>query len=77
MNEIVDEFHGQGGAYILENGVRCRVEEPTKDHPEGNCARDKDGKVLVFNPPKAKKPAAASEAGPATSAPSSAKGGAK
>lgn len=32
-----------GGSYIVENGVRRRVEEPTRDHPEGNCARESDG----------------------------------
>ena len=41
-----DEFHGQGGAYVIRDGKRVRVEEPTKDHPEGNRPRDKDGKPL-------------------------------
>lgn len=41
-----DEFHGQGGSYIMKDGKRTRVTEPTKDHPEGNRARDKDGKAL-------------------------------
>lgn len=41
-----DEFHGQGGSYIVENGARRRVEESTKDHPEGNRPRDADGKPL-------------------------------
>lgn len=26
----VDEFHGKGGAYVIENGVRRLVEEPTR-----------------------------------------------
>jgi len=46
MSERQDEFHGQGGAYVVRSGKRVRVEEPTKDHPEGNRPRDKDGKPL-------------------------------
>jgi hypothetical protein len=49
-----DEFHGKGGAYVVgEDGVRRRATDedgneihPTKDHPEGNAPRDKDGKLL-------------------------------
>lgn len=26
----IDEFHGKGGAYVIENGVRKLAEEPTK-----------------------------------------------
>ena len=46
MSERQDEFHGQGGAYVVRSGKRVRVEEPTKDHPEGNRPRDRDGKPL-------------------------------
>jgi hypothetical protein len=48
--EQVDEFHGIGGAYVFENGVRRRVEEPTKDHPEGNAPRDHKGRLIEFAP---------------------------
>lgn len=40
-----DEFHGQGGAYVRgKDGVRRRVEEPTRDHEQGNRARDAQGR---------------------------------
>ena len=52
-----DEFHGQGGSYIVENGVRRRVEAPTKDHPEGNRPRDAEGKPLDVVPATDDKPA--------------------
>lgn len=35
-----------GGSYIVENGVRRRVEEPTAPHPDGNCAREADGRPV-------------------------------
>lgn len=37
----------EGGSYIVnpETGKRERVEH-TQDHPEGNCARDAEGKPL-------------------------------
>jgi len=44
--EKTDEFHGQGGAYVMRDGKRVRVEAPTKDHPEGNRPRDADGRPL-------------------------------
>lgn len=28
-----------GGRYVVKDGVRTLVEEPTQDHPEGNRAR--------------------------------------
>jgi hypothetical protein len=35
-----DEFAGQGGSYLVDkNGKRIRVEE-TRNHPQGNCARE-------------------------------------
>jgi hypothetical protein len=43
---MTDEFHGQGGRYEIRDGKRVRIEAPTKDHPEGNCARDADGKAI-------------------------------
>ena len=68
-----DEFHGQGGSYIVENGVRRRVEEPTQDHPEGNRPRDTNGRPLDIAPapeqpasdksPKRNSPAAARASG--------------
>lgn len=37
----------EGGSYIIDpkTGERQRVEH-TQDHPEGNCARDAEGKPL-------------------------------
>lgn len=32
-----------GGRYVVEDGVRRLVEEPTAEHPEGNRARESDG----------------------------------
>ena len=32
-----------GGRFEIRDGKRVRVEEPTKDHPEGNRAREADG----------------------------------
>lgn len=48
MNKAVqDEFFGRGGSYVVgADGVRECVEHPTKDHPEGNTARDRHGKAL-------------------------------
>lgn len=46
-----DEFEGQGGAYEVRDGKRVRVEEPTKDHPEGNRPRDEHGKPLDTSSP--------------------------
>lgn len=45
-----------GGCYVIENGVRRLVEEPTADHPEGNRAREANGTPV---------PPAGTEAGPA------------
>ncbi len=42
-----DEFAGQGGRYEMREGKRVRIEESTQDHPEGNTARDKDGRPIV------------------------------
>jgi hypothetical protein len=42
-----DEFHGVGGSYIVENGVRRQVEKPTQDHPDGNRPRNSDGTAIV------------------------------
>lgn len=36
-----------GGRYVVKDGVRTLVEEPTKDHPEGNRARDEHGKPVA------------------------------
>lgn len=66
---ILDEFHGIGGAYVVENGVRTRVEMHTIDHPEGNAPRDRNGKLIVFADPEAKKKAkVADTAAPAAAA---------
>lgn len=55
-----DEFDGMGGAYVMKDGKRVRVEEPTRDHPDGNRARDKDGKPLE-RAPEPEQPAPAPE----------------
>ena len=37
----------QGGSYVVEKpGDKPRLVECTKDHAEGNCARDKRGKPI-------------------------------
>ena len=45
-NETPDEFHGQGGSYEIRDGKRVRIEEPTRDHEQGNRARTADGTAL-------------------------------
>jgi hypothetical protein len=52
----------EGGSYVVENGVRRRVEEPTRSHPEGNTNRDAEGRAIDY----AGQPVAS---GPAASAP--------
>lgn len=32
-----------GGCYVVKEGVRTLVEEPTRPHPEGNRAREASG----------------------------------
>ena len=36
-----DEFDGQGGSYLMDpkTGKRTRLDEPIKEHPDGNRAR--------------------------------------
>lgn len=70
----VDEFHGIGGSYVVDkDGIRRRVEEPTRDHPEGNAPRDRKGNLIVFPEPKQ-----AAEPEPAQAVkPADKKGGAK
>jgi len=43
-----DQFSGVGGSYTVDprTGERKQVEKPTEDHPEGNQARDENGKPL-------------------------------
>lgn len=48
-----------GGSYIVENGARRRVVDPTVPHPDGNCAREADG-----SPVGAAAPAPAAEPAP-------------
>ena len=40
-----------GGSYLVKDGVRTLIEEPTQDHPAGNCARDADGTPVVLPVP--------------------------
>lgn len=44
--ESDDEYQGMGGSYVIEDGKRVLVGAPTRDHPEGNRARDADGNAL-------------------------------
>lgn len=53
---MTDQFDGQGGRYEIRDGKRVRVEEPTKDHPEGNRARDAQGKPHEAPGPDIHKP---------------------
>jgi hypothetical protein len=47
MAESKNPYEGQGGSVIHHADGRFeRLEEPTKDHELGNCARDRDGKPL-------------------------------
>lgn len=46
MSDERDEFHGVGGSYIVEGGVKRRVADAPKEHPDGNRPRDSDGKPL-------------------------------
>lgn len=45
-----DEFHGEGGSFILKDGKRTRVEEPTKPTDTGG-ARDADGTSMAGTTP--------------------------
>ena len=42
---MIDKYHGQGGDFRIENGERVQVEAPGTPHPEGDCARDAEGKA--------------------------------
>jgi hypothetical protein len=42
---MADQYEGQGGSYIIENGVR-RLVHRTEDHPGGNRPRDAEGRPL-------------------------------
>ena len=66
-----DKYHGVGGSYTVDpkTGERTQTEKPTERHPDGDCARDKDGKPLnkpvdkvepAFAPPAAVQPDAPS-----------------
>jgi hypothetical protein len=46
MSDKPDEFHGQGGSFVMKDGKRVRAEPAPRDHPDGNRPRDKDGKPL-------------------------------
>lgn len=39
-------FPGEGGRYVVKDGKRIRVEESTRDHPDGNRPRDSEGRAL-------------------------------
>jgi hypothetical protein len=59
-----DQHQGEGGAYVMRDGQRVRVEEPTKDHPEGNRARDASGKPIDATPVLSAEEKPAPPAGP-------------
>jgi hypothetical protein len=56
----LDEFHGEGGTFEVRDGKRILVTPPTQPHPDGDRARNADGK------PVDETPAAAEAAPPAT-----------
>lgn len=73
-----DELPQSGGSYVRSpDGVLTLEQEPTKDHPEGNQARDRHGKPLVFDVPGEKKKAPTSSAAGAVERPAEKKGGVK
>jgi hypothetical protein len=41
------ENPAEGGRYEIKRGKRVQVEAPTREHPEGNRARDADVQVEV------------------------------
>ena len=47
MTDTTPEPELTGATYLLKDGIRTVVEPATADHPEGNCARDADGKALL------------------------------
>ncbi|MGQ9370529.1 hypothetical protein [Azospirillum sp. A39] len=53
----------EGGRYVMKDGKRVRVQEPTRDHPEGHGARDADGR-LIGRPPAARPAKAAKGSAP-------------
>lgn len=54
---------GKGGSYVADDdGNPQLVVEPTKDHPEGNSARDAAGNRLDRATPPVDAPAAHSDA---------------
>lgn len=51
---MIDKYHGEGGTFrINKKGERELVTPPTQPHPDGDGARDKDGRSLDSAPPAA------------------------
>jgi len=50
----MDEFHGEGGTFEIDkaSGKRKRVGDAPKSHPDGDRARDQDGKPIAERQPK-------------------------
>ena len=44
---MTDEHKFEGGCYVVKDGVRTRVEEPTQHHKDGDRAREASGKPIV------------------------------
>ncbi len=73
----MDKFQGEGGSFEIRNGERVQVSAPGKPHPEGDRARDADGKPVDLPPPNPQESAlpappadtvSASDAAPAVAA---------
>lgn len=47
----MDKFQGQGGNFEIKNGVRVQTAKPSAPHPDGDRARDADGKPVDPPPP--------------------------
>lgn len=45
-----DQYDGQGGSYVIENGVRSKVHN-TVDHPDGNAPRPEKISEAALNAP--------------------------
>lgn len=42
----MDKFQGEGGSFEMRNGERVQTAEPSAPHPDGDRARDADGKPV-------------------------------
>jgi len=47
----MEKFQGEGGTFEIRNGERVQTAAPGKPHPNGDRARDADGKPVDLPPP--------------------------